>query len=287
MNFLDKAEQKIGKYMPRNLMIYLLVFYLGGFILNLVNPTFYLEHLCLNMERIFAGEIWRLVTFIIYPPSTSPLWFLLEMYILFSLGRALERLWGSFYFDLYILIGIISLIVAALLVYMIGGKILLLYPDNLYLSLILAFGMTVPDMQFLLYFIIPIKAKYIMIFYGAILAYQFVTGGWPARVQIIASLFNFFLFFLLIRRPFLRVRQGIRRAEFQRKMRETEREARAQNLRPMGARHVCAVCGRTNISNPELEFRYCSRCAGSREYCLDHLYTHVHVTEERPDRPDM
>ena len=124
------------------------------------------------------------------------------MYILFSLGRALERLWGSFYFDLYILIGIISLIVAALLVYMIGGKILLLYPDNLYLSLILAFGMTVPDMQFLLYFIIPIKAKYIMIFYGAILAYQFVTGGWPARVQIIASLFNFFLFFLLIRRPF-------------------------------------------------------------------------------------
>ncbi|MBO4872266.1 MAG: hypothetical protein J5496_02500 [Lachnospiraceae bacterium] len=282
MSFLDKMEKKLGRFAVKNLMIYLLVFYAGGFILSYVNPTFYIEHLCLNMERIFAGEIWRLVTFIIYPPSTSILWFLLEMYILFSLGRALERLWGSFYFDLYILIGILSLIVAALLVYLITGKVLLLYPDNIYLSLILAFGMTVPDMQFLLYFIIPIKAKYIMFFYGAVLAYQFVTGGWPARVQIIASLFNFFLFFLFIRRPFLRVRQGIRRAEFQRKMRETAREA--QNLRPMGARHVCSVCGRTNISDPELEFRFCSRCAGNREYCLEHLYTHIHVTEDRPEQ---
>ena len=276
-------EQKLGKYAVRNLMVYLLVFYLGGFILSYVNPAFYFTHLCLNMERIFAGEIWRLVTFIIYPPTTSILWFILEMYILFSLSRTLERLWGSFYFDLYILIGIVSLIVAALLVYVLTGQVLLLVPDNLYLSLILAFGMTVPDMQFLLYFIIPIKAKYIMIFYGIILGYQFVTGGWPARVQIIASLFNFFLFFLFIRRPFLRVRQGIRRAEFQRKMRESQREA--QNLRPMGARHVCAVCGRTNISDPDLEFRYCSRCAGNREYCLDHLYTHIHVTENTGQDP--
>ena len=276
-------EQKLGKYAVRNLMVYLLVFYLGGFILIYVTPSFYFTHRCLNMERIFAGEIWRLVTFIIYPPTTSILWFILEMYILFSLSRTLERLWGSFYFDLYILIGIVSLIVAALLVYVLTGQVLLLVPDNLYLSLILAFGMTVPDMQFLLYFIIPIKAKYIMIFYGIILGYQFVTGGWPARVQIIASLFNFFLFFLFIRRPFLRVRQGIRRAEFQRKMRESQREA--QNLRPMGARHVCAVCGRTNISDPDLEFRYCSRCAGNREYCLDHLYTHIHVTENTGQDP--
>ena len=281
MSFMDKMEQKLGRYAVKNLMVYLLVFYAAGFILDYINPTFYIEHLCLNMERIFAGEIWRLVTFIIYPPSTSILWFLLEMYILFSLGRALERLWGSFYFDLYIIIGLLSLVVTALLVYVIGGKILIMYPDNIYLSLILAFGMTVPDMQFLLYFIIPIKAKYIMIFYGAILVWQFIQGGWPARIQIIASLFNFFLFFLLIRKPFLRVRQGIRRAEFQRKMRESQRQA--QTMRPMGVRHVCTVCGRTNISNPELEFRYCSRCAGNREYCLDHLYTHVHITENNTE----
>ena len=280
MNFLDKMEQKLGRYAPGNVMVYLLVLYLGGFILNIVNPYFYFEHLCLDMERIFAGEIWRLVTFIIYPPTTSILWFLLEMYILFLLGRNLERLWGRFYFDLYLLIGFLSLIVAALLVYLITGEVLLLFPDSLYWSLIFAFGMTVPDMQFMLYFLIPIKAKYLMIFYGIFLGYQCVVGGWPTRVQIIASLFNFFLFFLLVRRPFLRVRQGIRRAEFQRKIRESQRQA--QNLRPMGVRHVCAVCGRTNISNPELEFRFCSRCAGNREYCLDHLYTHVHVTEVPP-----
>ena len=278
MSFLDKMEQKFGRYAVRNLMVYLCVFFVAGFILDYVNPTFYIEYLCLNMERVFAGEVWRLITFIIYPQTSSILWFVLEIFILFSLGRTLERLWGTFYFNLYIFIGLISLIVAALLVYVIGGRILLLTPGYLYLSLILAFGITVPDMQFLVYFIIPVKAKYLMFFYGAVLAYQFVTGGWPTRIQIIASLFNFFLFFLVIRKPFLRVRQGIRRAEFQRKMRERAREA--QNLRPLGVRHVCAVCGRTNVSNPELEFRYCSRCAGNREYCLDHLYTHVHVTQE-------
>ena len=281
MKFFEKLEQKFGRYAPANLIVYLIVLYVAGFILDMVNPAFYTEHLCLDMERIFAGEIWRIVTFVIYPPSPSILWFLLEMYLLFMLGRGLERLWGRFYFDLYIIIGILSLVIAALLVYVFSGVRLIMVPTNLYLSLLLAFGMTVPEMQFMLYFIIPIKAKYLMIFYGIILAYNFITGSWGTRVEIIASLFNFFLFFLVIRQPFLRVKQGIRRVQFQRKMREGVREA--QSTRPMGARHVCAVCGRTEISNPELEFRYCSRCAGSREYCLDHLYTHVHVTQENKD----
>ena len=275
MNFLDKMEQKLGKYAIKNLMVYLLVFFVGGFILNYVNPNFYFDYLCLDMERIFAGEVWRLITFIIYPQTTSILWFVLEIFIMFSLGRSLERLWGTFYFNLYIFIGLISLILASLLVYVFGHQILLLTPSNLYLSLILAFGITVPDMQFLLYFIIPIKAKYIMVFYGAILLYQCITGGWDVRISIFASLFNFFLFALLIRRPFLRVRQGLRRYEFKRKMQEAQKTT--QPLRPMGVRHICAVCGRTNISNPELEFRFCTRCAGNREYCMDHLYTHVHV----------
>lgn len=274
MGFLDKMEKKLGKYAIKNLMVYLLLLYLGGFILNYVNPSFYMDHLCLNMERIFAGEIWRLITFVIFPPSTEILWFLLEMFILYSLGTNLERLWGRFYFNLYIFVGLLSLIIAALLVYLFTGRVLLLFPDNIYLSLLLAFGITVPDMQFLLYFVIPVKAKYITIFYGIWLVFQMVTGNFATRVSIVASLMNFLLFFLLIKQPVLRVRQGIRRHAFQAKMRESTREV--QNLRPMGVRHVCSQCGKTNVSDPEAEFRYCSRCTNNKEYCLEHLYTHMH-----------
>ena len=46
------------------------------------------------------------------------------------------------------------------------------------------------------------------------------------------------------------------------------------------ARHKCAVCGRTELDAPDLEFRYCSKCAGDHEYCSEHLYTHTHVTED-------
>lgn len=274
MHFLDKLENRFGKFAIKNLMIYLLVFYLGGFILHYVNPDFYKNFLCLNMGKIFEGEVWRLITFIIYPPNTQILWFLLEMFILYSLGTNLERLWGSFYFNLYIFIGLLALVLTALGVYLITGISLPLLPDKLYLSLILAFGITLPDMQFMLYFVIPVKAKYITIFYGLLLLYQMISGTWVTRVSILASLANFILFFLLIRRPILRVKQGIRRQEFNRKMRQSTQEA--QNLRPMGVRHICAVCGKTNVSDPSAEFRYCSRCSGNKEYCLEHLYTHVH-----------
>ena len=42
-------------------------------------------------------------------------------------------------------------------------------------------------------------------------------------------------------------------------------------------RHKCTVCGRTDVTNPELEFRYCSKCKGYYCYCMDHINNHVHI----------
>ena len=159
MKLFDKLEQKLGRFAIRNLTLYIIILYIGGFILQLTNPGFYLLKLSLNMERIFAGEVWRLITFIIYPPTTQVLWFLLELVILYFLGNHLERMWGRFYYNLYIFLGLFFLVLASFLAYVIGGWVLLLTPDNLYMTLILAFAMTLPDMQFLLYFIIPVRAK--------------------------------------------------------------------------------------------------------------------------------
>ena len=278
MNFFQKLENKFGRYAIRNLMLYLVILYVFGLLLDLTNPQFYWRYLSLDMSKIFAGEIWRLVTYIIYPPTTSILWFLLECFILYMLGNTLERLWGSFYFNLYIFIGFLALDLAALVVYLIGHTVMPLVSGSLYMSLFLAIGMTIPDTTFYLYMIIPVKAKYLMLFYGVIIVWQLVTGDWTSRIALIASLVNFIIFFTLIRRPVTRVRQQLRYAEFQRRMKEKEAERAHPYARTGGgmARHRCAVCGRTELDDPNLEFRFCSKCTGGKEYCLEHLYTHVH-----------
>lgn len=275
---LEKLERKLGRFAIRNLMIYLIILYVGGFALVYFRPGFYEAYLSLNWAMILKGQVWRLVTYIMYPPSTQVLWFLLECFIFWSLGSNLERLWGTFYFNLYVYIGLLANVIVSLLVYLIAHQILPLTADSLYMSFLLAFAMTVPDMTFYLYMIIPVKAKYLAIFYLVIMVLEFIFGSWGLRCSVIASMVNVAVFFLFIRKPILRVRQFARRVKFQQNIRAAE-----PTVKNGGARHRCAVCGRTELDDPNLEFRYCSKCAGGREYCLDHLYTHVHVTGSGPD----
>ncbi len=276
MGLFDKTERKFGRYAIPNLMLYIIILYVGGFILISFfdwGLSFYLTNLSLDWSMILKGQVWRIVTFIMYPPDTGILWFLLFCYVFYSIGRSLERLWGSFYFNLYVFIGLFALILAALLVYVITGEILLLTTSDLYMSFLLALAVTIPEARFYYFMVIPIKAKYLAIFYGLLMVFEMITGDWTVRVSILASLLNFIVFFLFIRRPVRRVKQVIRRAQFEAKVRQSEG--------PKGApKHRCAVCGRTELDAPELEFRYCSKCAGGREYCMEHLYTHVHVTEQ-------
>lgn len=272
---LEKLERKLGRYAIKNLMIYLIILYIGGFILVRLRPGFYEAYLSLNWEMILKGQVWRLFTYIMYPPTTQILWFLLECFIFYSLGTNLERMWGSFYFNLYVFIGLLANVVMSLMIWLIGHRILLLTADNLYMSFLLAFAMTVPDMTFYLYMILPVKAKYLAVFYLVIMALELIMGDWALRCSVIASLVNVAVFFIFIRKPILRVKQYVRRAQFKQNIKAAEPVNKNG-----GARHRCAVCGRTELDDPSLEFRYCSKCAGGREYCMDHLYTHVHVTEE-------
>ncbi len=272
---MDKFERKFGRFAIKNLMVYLIVLYIGGFVLVQLRPGFYEMYLSLNWERILHGEIWRLVTYIMYPPSSQILWFLLECFIFYSLGTNLERMWGTFYFNLYVFIGMLANEIMALAIWLIGHRILLFGTESLYMSFLLAFAMTVPDMTFYLYMILPVKAKYLAVFYLAIMAYEMIAGDWTVRCSVLASLVNVAIFFIFLRKPILRVKQFVRRSQFKQQIKEAE-----PLNRNGGARHRCAVCGRTELDDPELEFRYCSKCAGSREYCMEHLYTHVHVTNE-------
>ena len=101
MKFLNRLERKLGRYAVPNLMLYMIVIYGAGFVLDMIEPTFYANWLSLDVYRILHGEVWRLVTFVLQPPSDNVFWVVLELYIYYSIGRSLESMWGSFRFNIY------------------------------------------------------------------------------------------------------------------------------------------------------------------------------------------
>ena len=151
---------------------------------------------------------------------------------------------------------------------------MLLTTEFLNYSLFFAFAATFPDLEFLLFFVIPIKAKFLAAFSGIYFLYELVVGNMATRVTILMSLINFILFFFLTRNLSRFNPKEIRRKQ---------NFNRQTKIRPQGGTsHRCSVCGRTEKDSPNLEFRYCSKCEGSYEYCSEHLYTHKHVTSENP-----
>ena len=139
------------------------------------------------------------------------------------------------------------------------------------MSIFLAFAAIYPDMEVYLYFILPIKMKWMAIVYAAMALYYFVTGGLVSRVAIGASLLNVVIFLFSNRNT----------RKFSPKERARKAKFKKQSAPHMhyagGAKHRCAVCGRTELDDPCLEFRFCSKCNGNYEYCQDHLFTHEHV----------
>lgn len=279
MNFLNKMERKFGRFAIPNLMYYIVVMYIAGFVIRMINPMFYYYYLSLAPSAIIHKfQFWRFVTFLLYPPvgsgSTLTLlifnFFMISLY--YSLGSTLERIWGTFRFNLYFLIGVLGNILAAFLLYGITGTDYVLSTQYLNASLFLAFAVTFPEMQFYLYGLLPVKAKWLGIFDGAIFLLNFIIGNGAKRVEIVVSLLNFLLFFALSRNyKAMSPKQMHMKKEFKTKIKAASTTKKTN--------HRCAVCGRTELDGEDLEFRYCSKCEGSYEYCQDHLYTHKHVTK--------
>jgi len=136
----------------------------------------------------------------------------------------------------------------------------------------------------MLYFIIPIKMKWMAIVYAALAVASAISSGWVARVAILASLLNFIIFFLMTRNmKAYSPHEMKRKRDFRRQMGQSGMGGRTTNAgngrsgQGQITRHKCAICGRTELDDPNLEFRFCSKCDGNYEYCQDHLFTHKHV----------
>lgn len=287
MNWLDKLERKFGRYAIPNLMYYIIILYGIGFVLNLVNGNFYYQYLALDIGAVLRGQIWRLVTFIIQPPSDSLIFIVFAMYLYYMIGVQLERAWGAFRFNVYFFSGMFFHILAAFILYFIMGLALPMSAWYLNMSLFFAFAAIYPDMEFLVFFILPVKVKWLALLDGLYFLYTVVQAFLPAyggglfgivykanAVAAVVSLLNFVIFFFGSRnvRPYT-PKQMKRKHEFKKNIRQARKTMNYGN----GASHRCAVCGRTDLDDANLEFRYCSKCNGNYEYCQDHLFTHTHV----------
>ena len=284
MKFIDKLERKFGRFGIPNLTIYMIVCYVIGYALMIVNPGI-LNWLSLEPAYILRGQVWRLVTWVLYPPSTSGvLWFAIAvLFFYYPIGTSLERTIGTFKYTLYILSGVIFTILGAFILYfLLGGNVLVGNVFSTYyisLSTFLAYAMCYPDMQVLLMFIIPVKMKWMAIFYVVIVVYEMIqyvmAGAWYLVIPIVASLLNFIIFYFGTK-DFSRYnpKEIHRRNEFRRAM---EPQGRMKSGSGSVTKHKCAICGRTELDDPNLEFRFCSRCNGNYEYCQDHLFTPTHV----------
>ncbi len=272
MNFLNKLERKYGKYAIHNLPAIIIALYAAGYLIWIFMPEL-LYYLTLSPALILRGQVWRLISWILVPPGAPDLFTIIMLYFYFSLSRTMEYTWGAFKFNVYILSGIIFTVIGAFLLYFIGGTTGYFSTYYINMSIFLAFALTYPDMKVYLYFLFPIKMKWMGLIYIFFMLLEVKDGGIVALISIVASLMNFLLFFLATRNTrHYSPKEIHRRQEFRKNV---------QKAQPKGAtRHKCAVCGRTELDGEHLEFRFCSKCEGNYEYCQDHLFTHQHVKKK-------
>lgn len=299
---MSKFERKFGKYAIRNLSLILIICYGIGYVLQILAPTV-INYLTLNPYFILRGQIWRLVTWVLIPPTESNIFFtLIMMFFYYSIGTTLERTWGTYRYNVYLFSGMLftalgSFVcmglsywlykdviqaIGAASFFQMGSSFFSTYYVNM--SIFLAYAATFPDAMVLLMFIIPIRVKWLGFVYGGMLVFDLIKGVVNAsaaalglgfmnlfyRIGIIASLMNFVVFFFTTRKHILvSPKQFKRRQEFKSQMHYGQSHGITK--------HKCAICGRTDESNPELVFRFCSKCDGNYEYCEDHIFNHQHV----------
>ena len=289
MNKLRSAVDRFCARHPRfgipNLMLYIVIGNAAVYLLSVftrANDVNALNFLAFSFAGLLRGELWRLVTFVFVPQHSQPFWLIISLYFDYWIGSTLEREWGTARFNLYYLSGTVLTVIGAVLASLITGQYGLLVAGTTYvnLSMFLAFAVLFPDTQVLLFFILPVKMKWLAWVDAALFALGIVTslaaGNWAGVILPIVALLNFLVFI------WPEVQRLLGRARYQSSpkvvnFRRAARQQQQQKQQPY--RHKCAVCGRTDADHPELQFRYCSKCAGYHCFCQDHIFTHVHFTE--------
>lgn len=288
MKKLNDAVERFASTHPRfgipNLMKYLVIGNLLVFFLLRFSNVAAISFLSFNWNAVLHGELWRLVTFVFVPQNSSIFMLAISLYFYYFIGNMLEREWGTPKFTLYYLCGMLLTIITGILISVFygGGNISSTYYINM--SMFLAFAALYPDLQVLLFFIIPVKVKWLALLDVALFVMDILENAirlnlLGALLPVIALL-NFLIFFwtdltdaIARQRGYSTHRNSHQTIQFRTAAKQQEKKAREQ-----GYHHKCCVCGRTDTDYPNLQFRYCSRCAGYHCFCEDHIFNHEHFT---------
>lgn len=188
MKWMNKLERKYGKYAVNNLIFYILALNAIVFMLSLMSPGLF-DLLVLYRDRLFQGEIWRLLTYLFIPPTYSPFWIIFVLYFYYLIGTGLEQAWGAFRLNLYYVFGMAGTTLAAFIT---GAGYTGAY---LNLSLFFAFAHLYPDFEVLIFFILPVKVKYLAWLNWALFGYSVIFLALPYKIAAVAAVANYFIFF--------------------------------------------------------------------------------------------
>jgi hypothetical protein len=259
MRIFTRLERKFGDYAIPNVTLYLIALQGFAYFISITKPQ-YLSILLLTHDGLFAGQWWRLLTLLVIPPIMNAIFLVFYLFVYFMIGTTLEARWGTFRYNIFILVGYIA---TALVVLIPGAEV-----SNIYLmeSIFLAFAWLYPEYEFLLFFILPVKVKWLGLAGWISYVFMFFMGGWTTKAEIVAGSINFLLFFYsdLVSWIFTS----------NRRFKGNMAKARAQEAKP--PMHVCAECGVSDQTDRKMEFRYCPLCTGTPAYCINHIGNHRH-----------
>lgn len=260
-----------------NLMLYIVIISLAVWLLSIMDPSKTLmSFFVFSPERILKGEVWRLVSFIFVPQSLS-FWELLFFYFYYWIGNVLEKEWGTPRFNIFLISGVLLTAVYGFIIYFITKQSIAVTTYFIYLSMFFSFATLFPDVQVLFMFIIPIKVKWLAYLDAAFFLLSMLTQSFPFNLLPLVALLNYLVFFgddLFSSLRSNKARYNKTTVNFNREKQKIKYEQKNASYTKK-----CAVCGRTDTDYPDLEFRYCSRCAGYHCFCQDHINNHIHFTE--------
>ena len=265
-----------------NLMLYVTLGSALVYIMSMIDSSNTLYYaLYFDRNLILQGQIWRLFTYAFTYSAGNPLITIIGLICYYSLGRAMENAWGTLKFTIFYFTGMILMDLYALIL----GSYADIYYLNL--SLFLGYATLYPNAQFLFLYIIPVKAWIFALIDLALILFQLIVYPWPNNLFPVVALANYFLFFGKDVLNVLPRSWQVNAARLFRKKPAKKTGTipfpsagsyQATVARPTAPyTHKCTVCGRTDVSNPELEFRYCSKCQGYHCYCEDHINNHSHI----------
>jgi membrane associated rhomboid family serine protease len=280
-NWLDRFCYKHPRFGIPNLMFYIIAGNILVYMLDHFSGNTFSQSIAFIPYDIIHGQIWRLVTFVFIPVDESNIFFLaINCYFYYFIGNMLEREWSNGKFTMFYLVGVLFNILAGFIIALIyGGFSTPEITTNMFfvnMSLLFAFATLFPNLQLLLFFIIPIKAKWMAWIAGALYLIEIVPtliqGSFAILILPVVALLNYLIFFW---GDLSYVFKKVKRRTSPQVMNFKKAQKKAKETK--GYLHKCAVCGITDTERPDMEFRYCSKCNGYYCYCMDHINSHVHV----------